>query len=166
MIDDEWLCILDTTASSSAIFTSITRWSDGRLSLRGGHPTCTSDRQVDVIAITRSHPDETRHPQARRAQLPRLASSTFSVTENRFADYIADIRVEAERARREYDMSCCRALTITQNHFRSSKNSHIVALNITDYISADQPAVDILREIRRQGGSASRAIRIIERPTH
>ena len=30
-------------------------------------------------------------------------------------------------------------------------NSHIVALNIRDYISADQPADAILREIRRQG---------------
>jgi hypothetical protein len=28
---------------------------------------------------------------------------------------------------------------ITQNHIRSSKNSHIVALNITEFISADQP---------------------------
>jgi hypothetical protein len=40
---------------------------------------------------------------------------------------------------------------ITQNHFRSSKNSHIIALGIREYISADQRADAILREIRRQG---------------
>ena len=33
---------------------------------------------------------------------------------------------------------------------RSRKNSHIVALNILRFISADQPADDILREIRAQ----------------
>ena len=40
---------------------------------------------------------------------------------------------------------------MTQNHIRSKKNSHIVALNIREHISADQPAEEILREIRRQG---------------
>ena len=40
---------------------------------------------------------------------------------------------------------------ITQNHIRSKRNSHIVALNIREFISADQPAEDILREVRRQG---------------
>ena len=40
---------------------------------------------------------------------------------------------------------------ITQNHFRSRKNSHIIALeHQASIISADQPAEDILRAIRRQ----------------
>lgn len=33
----------------------------------------------------------------------------------------------------------------------SKKNSHIIALDIREYISADQRADEILREIRRQG---------------
>jgi len=41
---------------------------------------------------------------------------------------------------------------ITQNQLRGRKNSHIIALDIKNYISADQSAADILREIRRQGG--------------
>jgi 3',5'-nucleoside bisphosphate phosphatase len=41
---------------------------------------------------------------------------------------------------------------ITQNRLRGRKNSHIIALDIKNYISADQSADDILREIRRQGG--------------
>ena len=40
---------------------------------------------------------------------------------------------------------------ITQNHIRSKKNSHIIALSIREFISADQPAEDILQAIRRQG---------------
>jgi len=50
---------------------------------------------------------------------------------------------------------------ITQNHIRSKKNSHIVALNIQEFISADQPAENILREIRRQ-----RAVSIACHPHH
>ena len=50
-----------------------------------------------------------------------------------------------------YKMLVIPGAEITQNHIRSKKNSHIVALNIREYISADQPAEDILKEIRRQG---------------
>jgi hypothetical protein len=39
---------------------------------------------------------------------------------------------------------------ITQNRLRGRKNSHIIALDIQRYISADQSASDILKEIRRQ----------------
>ena len=80
-----------------------------------------------------------------------LGLKHFSVTEERFPRYLADIAEEADRAWRQYNMLVIPGAEVTQNHFRSSKNSHIVALNIQDYISADQPAEDILREIRRQG---------------
>ena len=40
---------------------------------------------------------------------------------------------------------------ITQNRLRGRKNSHIIALDIKRYVSADQSADAILREIRRQG---------------
>ena len=40
---------------------------------------------------------------------------------------------------------------ITQNRLRGKKNSHIIALGIKRYVSADQPADEILKEIRRQG---------------
>jgi predicted metal-dependent phosphoesterase TrpH len=39
---------------------------------------------------------------------------------------------------------------VTQNHIRSSRNAHIIALDIKKYISADQSANEILREIRNQ----------------
>src|SRR6185436_1502662 len=40
---------------------------------------------------------------------------------------------------------------VTQNRIRSRKNSHIIAPYSKRYISTDQSADDILREIRRQG---------------
>src|SRR5262249_11419475 len=79
----------------------------------------------------------------------------FSVTEARFDAYREDIEREAKRARRLYDLLVLPGAEITQNHIRSKKNAHIVALNIQQFISADQPAEDILREIRRQGALSS-----------
>ena len=40
---------------------------------------------------------------------------------------------------------------VTQNRLRSKKNSHIIALDIKEFISAEQSADAILRAIRRQG---------------
>jgi len=73
------------------------------------------------------------------------------VTEDRFEAYMADIASEAERAKRQYDLLVIPGAEVTQNHIRSKNNSHIVALNLREFISADQPAEDILKEIRRQG---------------
>ena len=39
---------------------------------------------------------------------------------------------------------------MTQNHIRAKHNSHIVALGLKKFISADQKAKEILEEIRRQ----------------
>ena len=73
------------------------------------------------------------------------------MTEDRFNGYLEDIAREADRARRVYGLLVLPGAEITQNHIRSRKNSHIVALNIKEFISADQTAFDILQEIRRQG---------------
>jgi predicted metal-dependent phosphoesterase TrpH len=74
------------------------------------------------------------------------------VTRDLFEDYLADIKAEAERARRLYDLLVIPGAEVTQNHIRSRRNSHVVALNIKEWISADQPAEDILKAIRRQDG--------------
>jgi predicted metal-dependent phosphoesterase TrpH len=128
-----------------------TTWSDGRLSVGEVVDLYGQTGKFDVIAIT-DHILMKRDLLKRVGRIASLGLKHFSVTEERFADYLADIRKEAERAWRQYGMLLLSGAEVTQNHFRSSKNSHIIALNITDYISADQPAVDILKEIRRQGG--------------
>jgi len=128
-----------------------TRWSDGRLTVREVIDLYGRTERFDVIAIT-DHILMKRDLLARAGKMASLGHRDFSVTSQRFDDYLADVAEEAERARRLYGLLVIPGAEVTQNHIRSKKNSHIVALNIRKYISADQPAGDILAEIRRQGG--------------
>jgi 3',5'-nucleoside bisphosphate phosphatase len=127
-----------------------TRWSDGRLSIREVVDLYGRTKQFDVIAIT-DHILMKRDLLARAGRLATLGRRQFSVTEEGFDAYLSEIESEAQRAKKLYGMLVVPGAEITQNHLRAKKNSHIVALNIRDYISADQPAEDILHEIRRQG---------------
>ena len=127
-----------------------TRWSDGRLSVREVVDLYGRTGRFDVIAIT-DHILMKRDLLGRAARLATLGRCEFSVTPERFDFYLEDIAAEARRAKQLYGMLVIPGAEITQNHIRSRKNSHIVALNIREHISADQPAEDILKEIRRQG---------------
>jgi predicted metal-dependent phosphoesterase TrpH len=127
-----------------------TTWSDGRLSLREVIDLYGQTKRFDVIAIT-DHILMKRDLLARAARIASFGTRDFSVTRERFDAYLADIAAEAKRARRLYDLLVIPGAEVTQNHIRSKRNSHIVALNIREYIDADQPAEDILKEIRRQG---------------
>src|SRR5215470_5638316 len=90
-------------------------------------------RRFDVIAIT-DHILMRRDLLARAGRLVSLGRREFSVTEERFAAYMEDIDFEAKRARRLYDLLVIPGAEITQNHIRSKKNAHIVALNLKEYI--------------------------------
>ena len=127
-----------------------TRWSDGRLSVREVVDLYGQTGRFDVIAIT-DHILMKRDLLGRAGRLASLGLRHFSVTEDRFEAYMADIAAEAQRAKRLYDLLVIPGAEVTQNHLRSRNNSHIVALNLREYISADQSAEDILKEIRRQG---------------
>src|ERR1700755_2665416 len=127
-----------------------TTWSDGRLSVREVVDLYGKTRRFDVIAIT-DHILMKRDILARAGRLLSLGGREFPVTEERFPAYLEQIATEARRARKLYDLLVIPGAEITQNHIRSKRNSHIVGLNLTEYISADQPAEDILQDIRRQG---------------
>ena len=127
-----------------------TRWSDGRLSVREVVDLYGQTGRFDVIAIT-DHILMKRDLLGRAGRLASLGLRHFSVTQDRFDAYMADIAAEAQRAKRLYDLLVIPGAEVTQNHLRSRNNSHIVALNLREYISADQSAEDILKEIRRQG---------------
>jgi predicted metal-dependent phosphoesterase TrpH len=137
-----------------------TRWSDGRLSVREVVDLYGRTGRFDVIAMT-DHILMKRDLLGRAARLATLGRCEFSVTPERFDAYLEDIAVEARRANELYGMLVLPGAEITQNHIRSRKNSHIVALNIREHISADQPAEDILKEIRRQD-----ALSIARHPHH
>jgi predicted metal-dependent phosphoesterase TrpH len=126
-----------------------TTWSDGRLSIRDVVDLYGRTGRFDVIAIT-DHILMQRDLLGRAGRLASLGLKHFSVTEARFGAYMDDVAAEAERARRLYDLLVVPGAEITQNHIRSKKNSHIVALNLREFISADQSAQEILKEIRRQ----------------
>lgn len=127
-----------------------TTWSDGRLSIREVVDLYGQTGRFDVIAIT-DHILMKNDLLGRAARMISLGLRDFSVTERRFGAYISEIAAEARRARKLYDLLVIPGAEITQNHIRSKRNSHIVGLNLTEYISADQPAEDILQDIRRQG---------------
>jgi predicted metal-dependent phosphoesterase TrpH len=128
-----------------------TRWSDGRLPLRDVIDVYGQTGKFDVIAIT-DHILMQKDLLARAGRLATLGRRRFAVEETHFEEYLADIEAEGERARREYGMLVIAAAEITQNQLRGRRNSHIIALDLKEYISADQPADQILREIRRQDG--------------
>jgi 3',5'-nucleoside bisphosphate phosphatase len=128
-----------------------TRWSDGRLTVREVIDLYGQTGRFDVIAIT-DHILMKRDLLARAGRLASFGRRQFSVMPDRFDAYLDEIETEARRARRLYDLLVIPGAEITQNHIRSAKNSHIIGLNIREFISADQPADDILKAIRQQGG--------------
>ena len=127
-----------------------TRWSDGRLTLRETIDLYGRTGKFDVIAIT-DHILMQKDLLARAGRLATLGRRTFGIGEDRFPAYLDDVRREAERARREYDLLVIPGAEITQNRLTGGKNAHIIALDIRQYITADQPADAILRAIRGQG---------------
>ena len=91
--------------------------------------------RFDVIAIT-DHILMKRDLLARAGRLASLGRREFSVTEERFDAYLEDIARRSRAAKQLYDLLVIPGAEITQNHIRSRKNSHIVALNITRATSA------------------------------
>jgi predicted metal-dependent phosphoesterase TrpH len=126
-----------------------TRWSDGRLTVGEVVDLHGSTGKFDVIAIT-DHILMKKDLLARVGKIATLGRRAFGVRESDFDAYLADIRKEAARAAEQYGMLMIAGAEITQNRLRGRKNSHIIALGIEEYISADQSADAILRQIRRQ----------------
>jgi hypothetical protein len=129
-----------------------TTWSDGALSVGDIVDLYGATRKFDVIAIT-DHILMKKDLVARAGRIATLGRRAFGVREQDFAAYLEDIRTQAARAWDQYGMLVVAGAEITQNRIggKGKKNSHIIALDISNYISADQPADEILREIRRQG---------------
>jgi 3',5'-nucleoside bisphosphate phosphatase len=128
-----------------------TRWSDGRLSVAEVVDLYGKTKKFDVIAIT-DHVLMKKDLLARAARIATLGQKRFSVPEDEFHGYLADIAEQAARAWKEYKLLVVPGVEVTQNNLKAKKNSHIIGLGINRYISADQDAESILREIRRQNG--------------
>ena len=116
-----------------------TRWSDGKLSVAEVVDLYGSTGKFDVIAIT-DHILMKNDLLARAGRLATLGRRAYGVRETDFDAYLEDIRTQAERALHQYNMLVIPGAEITQNRLRGKKNSHIIALDITKYVSADQSA--------------------------
>lgn len=130
-------------------FHAHTTWSVWRLSLREVVDLYGQTHTFDVLAIT-DHILGKKDLLARVGWIATLGRRRFSVTPETFNDYLADIAKEADRAKREYGLLVIPGAEVTQNHLRAKHNSHIIALGVKEFISADDKAGDILGEIRRQ----------------
>lgn len=126
-----------------------TQWSDGALPLAEVIDLYGRTGRFDVIAIT-DHILMKRDVLAAAGRLATLGRRRFGVREEDFDAYLDDIRTQADRALRQYGMLVIPGAEVTQNRLRGKKNSHIIALDIREFISADQSADEILRQIRRQ----------------
>ena len=127
-----------------------TQWSDGKLTVGEVVDLYGSTGKFDAIAIT-DHILMKKDLLARAGRLATLGRRAFGVREADFDAYLEDVRTQARRAMATYGMLVVAVAEITQKRLRGRKNSHIIALDIKKYISADQRADDVLREIRRQG---------------
>ena len=128
-----------------------TRWSDGKLTIAEVVDLYGSTGKFDVIAIT-DHILMKKDLLARAGRIATLGRRAFGVREEDFEAYL-DGHPDPGGARAASSTACSSspAPRSRRTGCAAAKNSHIIALDIKKYISADQPADDILREIRRQG---------------
>ena len=127
-----------------------TQWSDGKLSVAEVVDLYGSTGKFDVIAIT-DHILMKKDMLARAGRLATLGRRAFGVREEDFSAYLEDIETQARRAwddlrhagrpRRRGDAEPAQ---------RAQELAHHRARHQA-YVSADQPADAILKEIRRQG---------------
>lgn len=137
-----------------------TRWSDGSLSIREVCDLFGQTGHIDAIAIT-DHVLMARDVLGRVGRAASFGRRQFSVRAEDFEAYLAEIAEEGARALARYGLLVVPGIEVTQNHLRADRNSHIIALGVREWISADQSAEAILREIRRQG-----ALSVAAHPQH
>lgn len=75
-----------------------------------------------------------------------------TLTRATFPLYLEILKSEAERAWRQYRMVVIPGVEFTKNSIMNRRSSHILGLGITEFISADQEPLEILKAIRAQGG--------------
>lgn len=100
----------------------------------------------DVIAIT-DHVCEQSSVMGKFAQY-----FEYSLTEATFPLYLEILKSEAERAWEQYEMLLIPGVEVTKNSIYYPRSAHILALGVQEFISADQPTLEILKEIRGQNG--------------
>lgn len=77
-----------------------------------------------------------------------------TLTPATFPLYMQILKSEAERAWKEYRMVVIPGFELSKNSVSNFRSAHILALGVTEWVSADKDAIDIARKIRSLGGLA------------
>lgn len=77
-----------------------------------------------------------------------------SLTRSNFPEYLQTIKNEAERALKQYGMLVIAGVELTKNSLSFHRSAHILAIGVTDYISADGTIIEIINDIKKQGAVA------------
>ncbi len=93
-----------------------------------------------------------------------------TLTPASFPLYMEILKSETERAWEEYRMVLIPGFEITKNSVSNHRSAHLLALGVTEWVSADGDALEIARRIRSFGGLAIAAhpvsTRKIEKQTY
>jgi predicted metal-dependent phosphoesterase TrpH len=118
-----------------------TRWSDGELTL-AELVDLYGTNGFDVLAVT--------------DHVVRGASSAellFGVHAGNYADYVAEIAAEAERARRDYDLLVVPGLELTYDDPDPFASAHTLAVGLRDFVSVDDGVEPALISAREAGAA-------------
>jgi predicted metal-dependent phosphoesterase TrpH len=121
-------------------------WSDGELSLRelvdlyGG-------LGFDALCIT-DHTSRTDDP-----WLPAIEHGPRAVHAANYADYLAEVVREADRARRQYDLLLLPGLELTWNDLDPLRAGHALALGLRTFVSVDAGLEAALAAARAAGAA-------------
>jgi predicted metal-dependent phosphoesterase TrpH len=86
---------------------------------------------------------------------------SYSLSKEIFTEYMNTIRVEAARAKAQYDMLVIPGFEITKNSFINHRSAHILILGIEEYISPELDVDQILITAKSMG-----ALTIAAHPFH
>ena len=123
------------------------KYSDGKLSI----PDLVDfygKRGFKVIAIT----DHLCEEETFLGKASLFLKKTLSA--HNFHEYLETIKVQGKRALKQYGMLVIAGVEITKNSLSFHRSAHILAVGITDYISADGSILEILKKIKAQGALA------------
>jgi hypothetical protein len=119
-----------------------TTWSDGELSLRE-LVDLYGRAGLDVLCVT---------DHVLRSDDPWRAQSSC-VHEATFAEYVAAVDREAERARAVYGMLVVPGLELTHNHPDPDLSAHAVAVGLREFVSPDLGLVGALLAVLESGAA-------------
>lgn len=77
-----------------------------------------------------------------------------TLTESSFSAYMLELEREAKRAWSRYGMLVLPGFELSKNSLADHRSAHILGIGITEFVSAEADALDLVRAIKGQGGLA------------